>query len=113
MLSSSMNNDNITSPVSTSLKKKVLIIGLFCIIMTGLFIADNSQQERFATLRYGYSCMNQGQYGEAIPAFENYLNVDSDIYWYLIELINDKSYSRENVIECLEKCLLQTDANQT
>ena len=37
---------------------------------------------------------------------KEYLNVDSDIYWYLIEYSNNENYSRKKVKECLEKCML-------
>ena len=50
--------------------------------------------------------MEQRQYKEAIIAFKEYLNVDSDIYWYLIEYSNNENYSRKKVKECLEKCML-------
>lgn len=39
--------------------------------------------------------MEQRQYEEAIVAFKEYLNVDSDIYWYLIEYSNNENYSRK------------------
>ena len=51
------------------------------------FSADIWQQKRFATLQHGYSCMEQRQYDEAIVDFEEYLDIDSVIYWYLIEHI--------------------------
>ena len=57
-------------------------------------------------LQYGYCSMEQRQYEEAIVAFKEYLNVDSDIYWYLIEYSNNENYSRKKVKECLEKCML-------
>ena len=50
--------------------------------------------------------MEQRQYEEAIVAFKEYLNVDSDIYWYLIEYSNNENYSRKKVKESLEKCML-------
>ncbi len=40
--------------------------------------------------------MEQRQYEEAIVAFKEYLNVDSDIYWYLIEYSNNENYSRKS-----------------
>lgn len=92
-----------TNPVA--MKKKVMIGVMFCMMLVGIFFADDWQQRRFATLRHGYSCMDQCQYEEATSAFEEYLNVDSDIYWYLLELVNDESCSRENVNDCLKKCM--------
>ena len=48
--------------------------------------------------------MGQRQYEEAIDLFEQYLNVESDIYWYLMELVNGESYSCKNASDCLEEC---------
>lgn len=72
--------------------------------MVGIFFADDWQQRRFAALRYGYYSMGQRQYEEAIDLFEQYLNVESDIYWYLMELVNGESYSCKNVSDCLAEC---------
>lgn len=33
---------------------------------------------------------------EAIVDFKNYLNVDSDVYWYLIECSNNENYSKKS-----------------
>ena len=62
--------------------------------------------DKMSILQYGYCSMEQRQYEEAIVAFKEYLNVDSDIYWYLIEYSNNENYSRKKVKECLEKCML-------
>lgn len=75
-----------------------------CALMVGNFFADDWEQRRFAALRYGYYSMGQRQYEEAIDLFEQYLNVESDIYWYLMELVNGESYSCKNVSDCLEEC---------
>lgn len=48
--------------------------------------------------------MGQRQYEEAIDLFEQYLNVESDIYCYLMELANGESYSCKNISDCLEEC---------
>ncbi len=37
-----------------------------CTLMVGIFFADDWQQRRFATLRYGYYSMRQHPYKEAI-----------------------------------------------
>lgn len=96
--------DNTVAKNPMSMRKKVMIGGIMCALIVGIFFADNWQQRRFAALRYGYYSMRQRQYEEAIDLFEQYLNVESDIYWYLIELVNDESYFRENVSDCLEEC---------
>lgn len=96
--------DNTVAKNPMSMRKKVLIGGIMCALMVGIFFADDWQQRRFATLRHGYYCMEQCQYEEAITSFEQYLNVESVIYWYLMELVNDESYSRKNVSYCLEEC---------
>lgn len=91
----------------TSIMKKKVIIGLiFCAMILGVFVADEWQQRRFATLRYGYQCLEQCQYEEAVAAFEKYLDVNSDIYWHLLEAVNrDERYYQENVNNSLEECL--------
>lgn len=78
-----------------SLKAKAIIGVVLCVMLISIFAADNWQQKRFAILQYGYCSMEQRQYKEAIVAFKEYLNVDSDIYWYLIEYSNNENYSRK------------------
>lgn len=87
-----------------SMRKKMMIGGIMCALMVGIFFADDWQQRRFAALRYRYYYMGQRQYEEAIDLFEQYLNVESDIYWNLMELVNGESYSCKNVSNCLEEC---------
>ena len=88
------------------MKKKVIIGLIFCAMILGVFVADEWQQRRFATLRYGYQCLEQCQYEEAVAAFEKYLDVNSDIYWHLLEAVNrDERYYQENVNNSLEECL--------
>ena len=79
----------------TSLKAKAIIGVVLCVMLISIFAADDWQQKRFAILQYGYCSMEQRQYEEAIVAFKEYLNVDSDIYWYLIEYSNNENYSRK------------------
>lgn len=95
--------DTVIEKSPASIKRK-LIIG---VLFIGVFLADDWQQQRLATLRYGYNCMDQCKYKEATVVFEEYLNVDSDIYWYLLELVNDKTCSRKTVNVRLEKCMEQ------
>ena len=90
----------------TSLKAKAIIGVVLCVMLISIFVVDDWQQKRFEILLYGYCSMEQRQYEEAIVAFKEYLNVDSDIYWYLIEYSNNENYSRKKVKECLEKCML-------
>lgn len=105
MMKWKLENDTVIQKSSASIKKKLIVVGMILLVMLiGVFFADDWQQRRVATLKYGYNCMEQCRYEETIVAFEEYLNMDSDIYWYLLELINDESYSRKNVYDCLEKC---------
>lgn len=107
MMKWKFEKDTVIEKSPASIKRK-LIIGVFlCVLLIGVFLADDWQQQRFATLRYGYNCMDQCKYKEATVVFEEYLNVDSDIYWYLLELVNDESCSRKTVNDCLEKCMEQ------
>lgn len=66
---------------------------------------DGWQQQRFELVRQGYQCMEQSQYDAAAAAFDAYLNVDSELYWKLMEWTNDERYLREKVEEALEKCM--------
>lgn len=72
-------------------KKNKIIIGLvICVVMIVVFVADDWQQKRFATLRHGYYSMEQHKYEIAAVDFKEYLDVDSGLYWYLLEHINVK-----------------------
>lgn len=95
--------DSTVAKNQMSMRNKMMI-GIMCALMVGIFFADDWQQRRFAALRYGYYSMGQRQYEEAIDLFEQYLNVESDIYWYLMELVNGESYSCKNVSDCLAEC---------
>lgn len=83
--------------------KKIIIIAVISVVILSIFFADDWQQRRFAILNYGYECMELHHYEEAVTAFQEYLDVDSEIYWKMIELFNDKSSSRENVKIYLKK----------
>ena len=91
--------------ISAPMKKRLIIGVFFFVMLVGIFIADDWQQRRYATLKHGYNCMDQCQYEDATLAFEEYLNVNFDIYWYLLEFVNDESCSRKNVEDCLERCM--------
>ncbi|WP_316266063.1 hypothetical protein [Claveliimonas bilis] len=49
--------------------------------------------------------MENKQYSDAIEKFGKYLKVDSNLYWYLLELFNDDTYSRQEVMAAKEICL--------
>lgn len=101
-----IDEDSLIEVKSVAMKKKIIIGLIFCAMLLGMFMADDWQQRRFATLRYGYQCMEQCQYEEAVTAFEKYLHVNSDMYWHLLEAVNrDERYYRENVNDSLEECL--------
>ena len=99
--------ENDSEPViSMSQRKKIIIGVVLCVLLIGVFVADDWQQKKFATLRHGYFTMEQHRYEEAVENFEEYLDVDSKMHWYLLEHINnDESYSREKVRDCLEQCM--------
>lgn len=86
-------------------RKKVIIFFVFIIILFSVFYADNIQQKRFDSLRQAYENVRNEEYSEAAEKFENYLNVDSKIYWYLIDHVNDYSYSRQAVIDARNECI--------
>lgn len=90
-----------------SAKKNKIMVGLIiCVVMITVFVADDWQQKRFATLRHGYYSMEQHQYEMAAVDFKEYLNVDSALYWYILEHVNmDEDYSRKKVNECLDECM--------
>ena len=92
--------------MTTSVKKSKIMVGLImCVVMITIFVADDWQQKRFATLRHGYYSMEQHQYEIAAADFMKYLDVDSALYWYLLDHINNNDdYSRKKVIECLDVC---------
>lgn len=90
-----------------SAKKNKIMAGLIiCVVMITVFVADDWQQKRFATLRHGYYSMELHQYEMAAVDFKEYLNVDSALYWYILEHVNmDEDYSRKKVKECLDECM--------
>lgn len=89
-----------------SAKKNKIMAGLIiCVVMITIFMSDDWQQNRFATLRHGYYSMEQQQYEIAAMDFKEYLDVDFGLYWYLLEHINNNDdYSRKKVKECLDEC---------
>lgn len=61
--------------VPMSWKTKIVIGTVLCTMLICVFVADDWQQKRFATLRHGYYSMEQEQYEEAVGDFEEYLHV--------------------------------------
>lgn len=86
-------------------KKKTSYVLAFVIILICIFISDDIQQRRFYNLNCGYECMEQGNYIEAITFFNEYLDVKSEIYWYLIEKVNGHDSSREGVSAEINECI--------
>ena len=74
------------------------------IFMGIVFRADAWQQNRFAEVRAAYQNLSDGNYQEAEIQFEDYLSVDSKLYWSLLEFFNDDEYSRKQVADAIEKC---------
>lgn len=86
-------------------KKKLVVLGVLIVfLLSVIFIADGWQQRRFATVKSGYEYMESEQYDEAIAAFEDYLDVNLSAYWFLVECVNDESYSRQGVSSALQEC---------
>lgn len=83
----------------------MIIFFMFIITLFSVFYADNIQQKRFNSVRQAYENVRNQEYSEAVEKFNNYLNVDSNIYWYLIEHANDYSYSRQAVINAKNECI--------
>ncbi len=92
--------------------KKVLVISMLVLILLAIFAADGIQQRRFNVVRTGYEYMEDGQYSAAAEAFEQYLSVDSDLYWLCIDWVNGDSYTREGVKAALEECLEKGDFSE-
>ena len=92
-------------------KKKICIMIVFFVLGVALLLqADNAQQNRFKCLRQGYENMQNEQYSDATEKFEKYLEVDSNLYWYLLELFNDDSYSRQEVMAAKELFLRRCES---
>lgn len=86
-------------------KKKWIMMGIIIVfVLIGIFVADDWQQRRFATVRSGYEYMKAEQYNEAITAFEDYLDVNSRAYWFVVDFINNENYSRQGVLSAIQEC---------
>lgn len=66
---------------------------------------DEKQQGNYHNLRNAYTKLDEHNYAEASNGFTEYLSAhNSSVYWWLVERINDESYSREAVFRALQKC---------
>lgn len=73
--------------------------------MLFLFDMDEKQQSNYQNLRNAYVKLDKQNYTEASEVFTEYISShDSSIYWWLVENINDESYSKEAVYQALQKC---------
>ena len=80
------------------IRKKILIITAFAVIMLTIFKVDDWQQKRYALVRDGYQQMSQGEYQKAEEEFSQYLDgVSFPLYWKLQYLVNRDETSYENV----------------
>lgn len=84
----------------------VWILGLVAFFfMIFLFEMDEKQQDNYHNLRNAYTKLDEPNYAEASKGFTEYLSAhNSSVYWWLVERINDESYSREAVFQALQKC---------
>lgn len=106
-----MRLDNEIEKRKMSKKKRFVLTIVFVAILLLVFITDDIQQRRFATLEKCYELMDSGKYEEAIVGFEEYLSVDSDLYWKLIKKVNGYEYSREKAEQMVEACLEEIHGN--
>lgn len=100
---------NLKGAESYKLRNKMLVwvIGVLMVFffMLFLFDMDERQQSNYQNLRNAYVKLDEQNYTEASGVFMEYLSShDSSIYWWLVENINDESYSREAVFQALQKC---------
>ena len=87
------------------IRKKILIITAFAVIMLTIFKGDDWQQKRYALVRDGYQQMSQGEYQKAEEEFSQYLDgVSFLLYWKLQYLVNRDETSYENVRNALTEC---------
>lgn len=106
-----MRLDNGFGKSKMSKKKCFMVAIVFVAILLLVFMTDDMQQKRFAMLENSYELMESGKYNEAIVGFDEYLSVDSDLYWKLIEKANNYEYSRQGVKEATEACLEEIQRN--
>lgn len=93
-------------------RKGLIIAAVVLIVYMGIVIkVDAWQQNRFAEVRAAYQYLSGGNFQEAEVLFEDYLNVNSELYWHLLEYFNGDEYSRTQVEEAIEKCRLECGVN--
>lgn len=99
--------DNEFGKTKMSRKKRIVVVIVFLVVLHWIFITDDRQQWRFATLENSYELMESGKYEEAVEGFEEYLSVDSELYWKLMERVNGYEYSKKYVEQMIETCLAE------
>lgn len=93
--------------IKNHIKNHKMAIIVFVCVLVAILSLDTWQQERFGEVDKAYYLMSQGKYDEAVQLFEDYLSVESSVYWAGIERVNGKyaDYcTRENVEEALKQC---------
>lgn len=89
------------------LKSLFRFVGMMLLLcsLTLLFNMDAKQQSNYQNLRQGYMELNAHNYTAASKAFTDYLSShNSTIYWWLVENINNSTYSRLTVYHALQEC---------
>lgn len=86
--------------------KPKYMVGIITLVLVFLCLcrADAMQQQRFATLQNAYQLMEEKKYNEAMTMFQDYLSIDLDLYWKLVDRENSYEYSRQGVNEAIERC---------
>lgn len=93
------NKDN-SSWLFRNLKRtRILASAILVIILMIVFTADTVQQKRFAVFRSGYEHMENEQYKEVVDKFQQYLSVDSELYWILTEKVNSYNFLSKGLME--------------
>ena len=96
----------ITEKIKNHIRNHKMSIVVFVCALVVILSLDTWQQERFGEVDRAYYLMSQGKYDEAAQLFEDYLSVESSVYWAGIERVNGKEAdcTRENVEEVLKQC---------
>ena len=80
--------------MNKSLKIFICVI-VVAIMSLFVILADDMQQRRYRYLNLGYIAKEMGHYKEAEQMFDYYLEPKSNVYWWLVEQINDEKYSKK------------------
>lgn len=96
----------ITEKIKNHIRNHKMSIVVFVCALVVILSLDTWQQERFGAVDKAYYLMSQGKYDEAAQLFEDYLSVESSVYWAGIERVNGKAAdcTRANVEEALKQC---------